>query len=214
MNSRRLTRVSAMVCICGALALVLLTGTTGLHAAEASEFRVLGGIVKFTADTNLSVLNVHGESSQMTATLRLLKDGNHVAVENVRARIDPKTFTTGMSLRDQHLRKKVFAREDDTMPELEFVSEKIECPDLAPGRPVMCSASGQLSLRGVARPFTINLSVLDDGKAYRISAAGTLKLSTYGIERPCQLGVCVTDDVKLNLEFQAKGSPVARAGGD
>ncbi len=33
---------------------------------------------------------------------------------------------------------------------------------------------------------------------------GNLKLTAFGIEPPCQLGVCVTDDVQLKLEFQAK----------
>ena len=42
-----------------------------------------------------------------------------------------------------------------------------------------------------------------------------VKLSAYGIERPSQLGVTTTDDVKLHLEFTAKATTsqmVARAG--
>ena len=118
-----------------------------------------------------------------------------------------------MSIRDQHLHKKVFALDNGTMPELKFTSDKLTCPDVPASRDVTCPASGQMTLRGVTRPFAINLQVLNDGKGYRITAAGVLKLSTFGIEPPCQLGVCVTDEVKLNLQFNAREGAVARAGG-
>jgi polyisoprenoid-binding protein YceI len=196
-----------------AVVAVLLIGNS-VRAADQSEMQVLGGTVKFTAATNIFALTVHGQSNQMTASLRLRKDTSGVELENVHARIDPKTFTTGMSLRDQHLRKKVFSLENDSMPELQFLSDKIACPELPAGRNTVCPASGQLTLRGVARPFTINLSVTNDGRGYRISGTGVVKLSAYGIEPPCQLGVCVTDEVKLNLEFQAKENRASSAGGN
>lgn len=211
MNPPTSIRVSTIVKASGVLALLLYCNA--IRAAEFSDFRVLAGTVKFAAATNVSVLSVHGQSSQMTATLRLRKNGDHVELENVHARVDPKTFTTGMSLRDQHLRKKVFSLDNDTMPELQFVGDKITCPELPAGHDASCPVAGELTLRGVTRPFAINLVVTNDGKAYRISAAGAVKLSAFGIEAPCQLGVCVTDEVKLNMEFQAKESPAVHAGG-
>src|SRR5215468_9887421 len=128
MNSTKTVRVSAIIKTCVVAAPMLVANI--IHAAEPSEFRVQSGTVKFFAATNVGVVNVHGQSTQMTATLRLRKDGSRIELENVHARIDPKTFTTGMSLRDQHLRKKVFALDNDTTPELQFVSDKITCPDL------------------------------------------------------------------------------------
>ena len=211
MKSRQLFGVSTIVKTFAVLACFLITGA--VQAGDSADFQVLGGAVKFLAVTNISALTIHGQSNQMTATLRLHKEGNSINVENVQARIDPKTFTTGMSLRDQHLHKKVFALDNGTMPELKFTSDKLTCPDVPASRDVSCPASGQMTLRGVTRPFEINLQVINDGKGYRITAAGALKLSTFGIERPCQLGVCVTDEVKLNLQFNATEGAVARAGG-
>src|SRR5215831_19553250 len=92
----------------GVLACFLIAGV--VQAGDSADFHVLGGAVKFEAVTNISALTIHGQSNQMTATLRLHKEGNSINVENVQARIDPKTFTTGMSLRDQHLHTLLLAR--------------------------------------------------------------------------------------------------------
>ena len=39
-----------------------------------------------------------------------------------------------------------------------------------------------------------------------------MKLSTYGIPPPSQLGVGTDDDIKLRLEFTARPAPVATTG--
>jgi polyisoprenoid-binding protein YceI len=200
-----LTPINASAVNKAFLVVVLLSAHVG-RAEDGSEFRVFDGTVKFVAvtNTNVSLLTVQGQSRQMTGSLMLVKGERRVELQSIRARIDPKSFKTGMSLRDEHMRRKVFSLANDTMPELEFVSDRITCPELPPGRDAACPVSGQLRLRGVTRPFAINLKVLNDGKGYRITAEGGLKLSDFGIEPPCQLGVCVTDDVKLSLEFQAR----------
>jgi hypothetical protein len=69
-----------------------------------------------------------------------------------------------------------------------------------------------LTLRGARRPYSFSFKIRNEGKAYRVSADSVLLLSAFGIERPCQLGVCVSDEVKLKLEFRASESPVMRAG--
>ena len=185
------------------LVAILLSAHVG-RAEDGSEFRVFDGTVKFVAAANVSIFTVHGQSREMTGSLMLVKGERRIELQNIRARINPKSFKTGISLRDEHMRRKIFSLANDTTPELEFVSDRITCPELPQGRDAACPVSGQLTLRGVTRPFAISLKVLNDGKGYRISAEGGLKLSDFGIEPPCQLGVCVTDDVKLNFEFQAR----------
>jgi polyisoprenoid-binding protein YceI len=183
-----------------------------LAAGDATNLQVRSGVVKFDARTNVSAISVHGESSAMSAELILRKAGSGVEVDNLRAVVDPKSLSTGMSLRDQHMRKRIFAASNDQLPELEFVSAKSSCADLPHGPEVTCRISGNLSLRGVARPFEMDLKVRNEGKAYRVSGDAVVKLSNFGIEPPCQLGVCVTDDVKLRVEFQAKETMGLRSG--
>ena len=182
-------------------------------AGDTISIQVRGGGVKFEARTSVSAISVHGESNAMSAELRLRKAASGVEVENLRAVVDPKTLSTGMSLRDQHMRKRIFAINNEQLPELEFISEKGSCPDLPQGSEVICRLSGNLSMRGVARPFEMDLKIRSDGKAYRVSGDAIVKLSNFGIEPPCQLGVCVTDEVKLRLEFQARETLGLRSGG-
>lgn len=182
-------------------------------AEDTGNLQVRSGVVKFEARTNVSAVSVHGESSAMSAELTLRKAGSGVEVDKLRAVVDPKSLSTGMSLRDQHMRKRIFAAGNEQLPDLEFISVNSSCPDLPQGREVTCRISGNLSMRGVARPFEMVLKVRNEGKAYRVSGDATVKLSSFGIEAPCQLGVCVIDDVKLRLEFQAKENMGLRAGG-
>ena len=148
----------------------------------------------------------------MTATLNLHRmGGGQIRLENLRAAVAPESFTTGMSLRDHHMRKKIFTLKD-TMPPVEFTSDNVVCPEMAPGQETVCAVSGELALRGVRRSYSFSLKVRSEGKAYRISAESVLSLAAFGIERPCQLGVCVSDEVKLKLDFRAKESAELRVG--
>jgi polyisoprenoid-binding protein YceI len=75
----------------------------------------------------------------------------------------------------------------------------------------VCAVSGELALRGVRRPYSFSLKIRNDGKAYHVSGESALSLAAFGIERPCQLGVCVSDEVKLKLDFRANESEELRA---
>jgi polyisoprenoid-binding protein YceI len=182
------------------------------RAENSAAVRVAEGGIKFSVGTNISAVSVHGGSNAMTATVTLHHQSGQIRLENLRAAVAPESFTTGMSLRDHHMRKKIFALEDSTMPPLEFKSDNVICPHTPSGQETVCAVSGELALRGVRRPHSFSLKVRNEGKAYRISAESVLSLTAFGIERPCQLGVCVSDDVKLKLDFRANESVELRAG--
>ena len=60
-------------------------------------------------------------------------------------------------------------------------------------------------MRGIAKPFAIALKVRQAGQgAFKINGEGRIKLTAFGVEPPCQLGVCVSDEVQLKLEFHAR----------
>jgi polyisoprenoid-binding protein YceI len=190
---------------------LLLASALVLMADDVSNLAVQGGKVKFDASTNISAVSVHGESSQMTASFQVRNSGNQMEVIGVQAKLDPKSLSTGMSLRDDHMRNKVFASGNGVYPDLEFVATKVACPGAAQGQEIMCPVSGEISLRGTKKPFVMNLKIRNEGNSYRATGGGTLKLTAFGVEPPCQLGVCVKDDVKLQIEFQAKQSPELRS---
>jgi hypothetical protein len=67
-------------------------------------------------------------------------------------------------------------------------------------------------IRGTAKPFVIALKVTENNGTYRATGDSIVKLSTYGIEKPSQLGVRTEDEVKLKLDFTARPAPVATTG--
>ena len=122
-----------------------------------------------------------------------------------------KTISTGMGLRDEHMRKYVFTTADGQVPDLRFTADAVACRGPAAQR--TCELAGQLTVRGTVKPFTMTLKVSHDGSAYRGVGDAVVKLSVYGIPAPSQLGVRTDDDVKLHLDFTARPTPGAATGG-
>ena len=122
-----------------------------------------------------------------------------MVIEQLEAALPVKTLNTGMSIRDEHMRKYVFTTPDGLTPDVRFVGERAECSGT--GNAKTCQLSGELTIRDTTRPFLMTLKVTDLGDSFRAAGDGVVKLSTYGIEAPSQLGVTAMDDVKLHLDF-------------
>ena len=94
---------------------------------------------------------------------------------------------------------------------MKFTAKQATCSKTGSNQST-CDVTGDLSIRGTARPFTIALKVSENGDAYRASGEGMVKLSAYGIPQPSQLGVHTDDEIKLKLDFTARPAPVATTG--
>lgn len=190
-----------------------LIAAAALMADDKINLQVRSGVVKFEANTTFSAINVHGQSSSITAEATIQKSAGNLEIESLHAVLDPKSLSTGMSMRDEHMRKRIFTNAKEELPAIEFTVSKSSCPEPKPGQDAVCQMAGNLSMRGVAKPFAMSLKIRNDGKAYKVSGDGVVKLSAFGIEPPCQLKVCVADDVKLRLEMQAKEQVGVLSGG-
>jgi polyisoprenoid-binding protein YceI len=171
--------------------------------AAATPIEVQGGTATFDVGTNVPALGVHGKSTALKARGRVRHHGEAPVLEQLTAVVPVKSLNTGMGLRDDHMRKKVFMTGDGQLPDLEFSARESSCARAAANQST-CEVSGDLAIRGVPRPFTITLKVTQEGEAYRAVGDGIVKLSEYGIEQPSQLGVRTEDDVKLRFNFTAK----------
>ena len=180
--------------------------------SQAQQLSATNGTVKFSVDTNLPVITVDGHSNQVSAGLTLGVMGTSLDLQNLRVTVDPQTLSTGMALRDRHMRSKIFTLSDGSVPEVQFFAEKTSCPKPELHQEVQCAVSGVLTLRRTKRPFSIDLKARTDGSGYRVEAAFPVKLSAFGIEPPCQLGVCVNDQVKLSFTVKLKESEARVAG--
>lgn len=174
----------------------------------AATVEVQGGTATFDVGTNVSAISVHGKSTNLRGRAQIRQAGDAIAIGELEATLPVTTITTGMGLRDSHMRKYVFTTGDGQTPDLTFVADSAECAAAAAGRST-CTVSGQLAIRGTPKPFAITLNVSKLGDGYHAAGEGTVKLSAYGIPPPSQLGVTTNDDVKLRLEFTAK--PANRA---
>ena len=122
-----------------------------------------------------------------------------------------------MKVRDEHMRKYIFTTSDGREPDLEFAAEMVTCPTSSTAHEFTCPVAGSLSIRGVAKPFTMQLHVKEQGgsmTAYRASGDAIVKLSDYGIDAPSQFGVKPSHDVKFHLDFSGKQTvAMSSAGG-
>lgn len=203
---------------CAAIAIAALVSTTitGNAAAQApagasTPVEVRGGTASFDVGTNVPALSVHGKSTALEArgTVRPGADGPQL--EQIEATVPVKTLGTGMNLRDEHMRKYVFTTPDGQTPDVKFSGKQAACSKTGANQST-CDVTGDLSIRGTARPFSISLKVTEDHDSYRASGDGVVKLSAYGIPQPSQLGVHTDDEIKLRLDFTARPAPVATTG--
>jgi polyisoprenoid-binding protein YceI len=160
--------------------------------------------VSFDVGTNVPALRVHGKSESLTARAQLSVGPEGIVLEHMTASVPVHSLKTGLALRDEHMRKYVFATADGQIPDVRFSGERTGCLRTGPGQRSTCNVNGTLVIRGTARPFTIVLTVNEEKGNLRASGDGIVKLSTYGIEQPSQLGVRTTDEVKLKLELIAR----------
>lgn len=197
------------------LALLLSAGVaTGARAQNndaSTTVEVRGGTAAFDVDTNMPALSVHGKSNALEGRVRVRRGPEGPLLEQIEAKLPVGTLQTGLKLRDEHMRKYVFTTSDGQVPDVRFVADQATCSK-ASGNSSMCQLAGDLVIRGTARPFTIALKVTEDKGSYHASGDSMVKLSSYGIEKPSQLGVHTDDEVKLRLDFTARPAPVATTG--
>lgn len=206
MKNRFIWNLAAVV------AAAALNGATAAAQSDPSPttVAVLKGTASFDSATNVPAVSVHGKSADLQGHAQIHLTGDGLKLERVEARLPVKTITTGLGMRDAHMRQYIFTTPDGQIPDVTFFANQAACA--AAGREAStCSLAGQLTIRDTARPFNIVLKVTKNGTEYKAVGDGAVTLSTYGIERPSQLGVMSTDDVKVHLEFTARAVPAQGA---
>jgi polyisoprenoid-binding protein YceI len=182
--------------------LVLFLAASLVYGTTPATVDLAAGTASFSVPTSIPAITVHGKSKAFTAAATIRYQGAGLVIEQVQAKMPIHTLSTGMAVRDGHMRKLVFTACDGTTPDLVFQAAKTECGPEGTG--FVCQVRGELSIRGLGRPFTAELKVRGDGSGkFRGTGEGSVRLSDYGIESPSQLGVHVGDQVQIRFEFTA-----------
>jgi polyisoprenoid-binding protein YceI len=123
---------------------------------------------------------------------------------NVTIAVPLANLTTGISLRDSHMRDKYL--EVPKFPEttLTIARSALKIPNKGEG--VQADVPATLTLHGQSRPVTVHYEARNDGP---VSANGRfhLVMTDYGITVPSYLGVTVKPDIDINASFKLPGGP-------
>ena len=191
--------------LAAAITLVSLSAALTDAVAAGTEALVVdihGGTVVFDVATNVPAIGINGKSTALEGRARIRQSADGFVIEQLEAALPVGTLNTGMALRNEHMRKAVFTTPGGLLPDVRFVADRVMCS--GSGRAKTCQLSGDLIIRDARRSFAIALKVNDEGNAFRAVGDGVVKLSTYGITPPSQLGVTTMDDVKLHVDFVVK----------
>ncbi len=204
-NSTKIASLSALV--------MLLVYAAAGGSLGKEEMLDVTGVTEFEAPTNMPAVSVKGKSSSLQGRVTVERGADGMLLEHIEMWAPVKTLGTGMAVRDEHMRKLVFTTADGQAPDLRFESDKSVCSPRG-GQEFTCQLAGNLSIRGISRPFAMSLKVKQaGGAAFKASGEAMVKLSDYEIVPPTQFGVKISNEVKLRLELASKQRPVESASG-
>jgi len=158
--------------------------------------------VEFSAK-HMMITTVKGRFADVEGTI--IADEQNVANSEVTATMKAASIDTRTEQRDVHLRSADFL-DVEQYPEVTFKSTKIE------GTKESFKLTGDLTIRGVTRPITLDVTNEGTGKdpwggtRASFSATGKFDRRDYGLTWNVALetgGILVSNDVKISIEVQA-----------
>ncbi|MBD0746211.1 YceI family protein [Streptomyces sp. CBMA152] len=148
---------------------------------------------------HLGIANVRGRFDEFAAEIVLAEDPLE---SSVTATIQIASVSTGHEQRDNHIRSEDFLHAAE-FPEMTFRSAGIREAD---GDGFL--ADGELTVRGVTRPVTLDLELIGFGKGYEgrsvvgFSASTQISRKAFGVHGGAG-GAALGDTVKITLEVEA-----------
>lgn len=137
---------------------------------------------------------IHGTTPDISVT----EDADRVKVNVPLSRL-----TTGIALRDRHMKEKYL--EVARFPSAELVVARSALP--LPQTSVDSSASGTMTLHGQSRAVTFLYKAKHDGSVFHVTGTVHVNMAGFGIQTPSYLGVSVKPDVEVSVVFDATQAP-------
>ena len=158
--------------------------------------------VEFVAK-HMMITTVKGRFAELTGTI--VADETNLADSSVEATMQAASLDTRSEQRDAHLRSPDFL-DVERYPEVTFKSTGIS------GSKDSFKLTGDLTIRGVTRPITLEVTFEGEGKdpwggtRASFSARGKFDRRDFGLTWNVALetgGILVSNEVKINIEAQA-----------
>jgi polyisoprenoid-binding protein YceI len=189
-------------------ALLALVLTSNVFAASSVTFDPAKGSVKFVAVGHPRAVQIEGKSSGFSGTLAIASEGKSNKASGDLT-FDLDSLTTGISMRDHHMKEKYLETG-------KFKSAKLSFKDLLVPAELLSSEKGKdkasvkdmafkgtLNLHGVDKEITGKADVAQDGTKITVNATFTIKLSDFKIDIPTYLGITVADEVNITATSDA-----------
>lgn len=112
------------------------------------------------------------------------------------------TLTTGISLRDKHMREKYLEVQTYPTAVLRVPRAALKVP--ASGQSGTFDVPGTMTLHGTTKPVTFHYTAKNDGQTtYAVTGSIKLDMTDYGIQKPSYMGLAVKPSVDVAVSFTA-----------
>ena len=121
--------------------------------------------------------------------------------------VDLSTLKSNQSLRDEWIRDNEAGPQFGTNPDATFVAESLEGAPTSytPGEEVSFQMVGQMTVRGVTKPATFDVTAKLEGDTITGTATAALKLTDFEITPPDFANtLTVADDFQVEVQFTAR----------
>jgi len=135
-----------------------------------------------------------------TSDLRVADDGQNIAITVALGQL-----TTGIDLRDRHMREKYL--EVPTYPTALLTVARSALTIPAAGAPVDANVSATMTLHGKSQPVSVHYTASRDGTTLHITGTTHIKMGDFNITAPTYLGLTVKPDVDVAVRFDATDTP-------
>ena len=113
-------------------------------------------------------------------------------------------LTTGIALRDHHMKEKYLEVAKYPAATLTIARAALNLP--GPGQKVEGDAAATLALHGQTRPVSVHFDATADGGGFSTHGKFHINMNEFGISVPSYLGVTVKPDVDVSASFRVAGS--------
>jgi polyisoprenoid-binding protein YceI len=165
--------------------------TTTASNAIATLHAPTSAAVSFRAKTTVFMM-VEGRGQQLSVS----DDGRTVLV-----RVPLKSISTGMDLRDRHMREALdIAHYPDA--ELKVLRNALVLP--ARGGSKSATVSAQLTLHGQTRPIALTYQAQEASSTYQVEGTLGVDMTEFGIRPASYAGIAVKPQVVVRASFSVK----------
>lgn len=147
-----------------------------------------------------SMLKINGTGAKLYGFASITEN-----VLNANVGVPLKNLTTGIELRDEHMKNKYLDVEKYPYAILKILNADLGKNILSgPGEIKNLKTKGQLKIRGITKDVDIDLSLSFNEKSISIDATTKFLITEFGIEIPSYMGIKIADEVIVITSAQLK----------